>query len=58
MAVIKYKNEQGEYVPIPAGIPSNVSTFVNDADYQTAEQVDAAITEALAAIGVAEEGTY
>lgn len=58
MAVIKYKTETGEYVPIPAGIPSNVSTFNNDANYQNEEQVNAAITTALNNIGVAEEGTY
>ena len=78
MAVLKYKNKNGEYVAIPAGIPSNISVFNNDADYQTKEQVmeliaegggesgdfatmeevETAISEALSAIGVAEEGTY
>lgn len=31
---------------------------IDDKGYQTAKQVDAAITEALSAIGVAEEGTF
>ena len=58
MAVIKYKTENGEYVAIPAGIPSNVSVFNNDANYQTEEQVNSAITTALNNIDVAEEGAY
>jgi hypothetical protein len=37
MAVLKYKNSNGEYVAIPTGIPSAVSAFDNDADYQNAE---------------------
>ena len=73
MAVLKYKNANGEYVTMPTSIPNTVSAFENDANYQneeqvtaaieskgyqTAEQVDAAITEALSAIGIAEEGTF
>lgn len=58
MAVLKYRNENGEYVTMPTSIPNAVSAFENDANYQTAEQVDTAISEALAAIGVAEEGTF
>lgn len=58
MAVLKYKNANGEYVTMPTSIPNSVSAFENDANYQTAEQVETAITEALAAIGVAEEGTF
>ena len=48
MAVLKYKNSNGEYVAIPTGIPSAVSAFNNDADYQNAEQVGEAITNKLA----------
>ena len=45
MAVLKYKNSNGEYVAIPTGIPSAVSAFDNDADYQNAEQVEVRIDE-------------
>ena len=48
MAVLKYRNENGEYVAIPTGIPNCVSAFENDADYQNAEQVGEAITNELA----------
>ena len=40
MAVLKYKNSNGEYVAIPTGIPSQISAFENDCDYQTREQVE------------------
>ena len=39
-------------------VPSNVSAFTNDSGYQTASEVQAAITSALSAIGIAEEGEY
>ena len=58
MAVLKYKNANGEYVTMPTSIPNSVSAFENDANYQNEEQVTAAITTALNNIGVAEEGTY
>lgn len=45
MAVLKYKNSNGEYVAIPTGIPSAISAFDNDADYQNAEQVEVRIDE-------------
>lgn len=38
--------------------PTKVSQLTNDSEYQTANQVAAAITSALGAIGVAEEGAY
>lgn len=47
MAVLKYKNSNGEYVAIPTGIPSQVSAFENDCNYQNEEQVSQAITEGL-----------
>lgn len=42
---------------IPA-VPNAVSGLENDVGYQTAAQVEAAITTALGNIGVAEEGAY
>lgn len=45
MAVLKYKNEFGEYIAIPAGVPSSISVFDNDANYQTLEQVKAIVEE-------------
>lgn len=39
MAVIKYKNANGEYVSLDTGIPTNVSAFLNDSNYQNVEQV-------------------
>ena len=39
-------------------VPSNVSAFTNDSGYQTASEVQAAITAALENIGIAEEGAY
>jgi hypothetical protein len=37
---------------------AEIASMVNVSGYQTAEDVQAAITEALNAIGVAEEGAY
>lgn len=55
MAVIKYKNANGEYVSLDTGIPTNVSAFLNDSNYQNAEQVRQIINEA---VPVAGEGLF
>ena len=55
MAVIKYKNANGEYVSLDTGIPTNVSAFQNDSNYQNAEQVRQIINEA---VPVAGEGLF
>lgn len=55
MAVIKYKNANGEYVSLDTGIPTNVSAFQNDSNYQNAEQVRQIINEE---VPVAGEGLF
>lgn len=55
MAVIKYKNANGEYVSLDTGIPTNVSAFLNDSNYQNAEQVRKIINEE---VPVAGEGLF
>ena len=55
MAVIKYKNANGEYVSLDTGIPTNVSAFQNDSNYQNAEQVRQIINED---VPVAGEGLF
>ena len=54
LATEDYVNKTVSSIEIPT-VPSNVSAFTNDAGYQTAAQVTAAINEAL---GVIENGTY
>ena len=51
MAVIKYKNANGEYVSLDTGIPTNVSAFQNDSNYQNAEQVKQIINEEVPVAG-------
>lgn len=55
MAVIKYKNANGEYVSLDTGIPTNVSAFQNDSNYQNREQVKQIISED---VPVAGEGLF
>lgn len=49
--------EYAKKTDIPA-VPNAVSGLENDVGYQTAAQVEAAISTALGNIGVAEEGAY
>lgn len=49
------KTEVDDLIP---EIPSDISYFANDVGYVTNDEMSAAITEALNAIGVAEEGAY
>lgn len=56
-ATKEYVNNAVGNITIPT-VPSNVSAFTNDAGYQTAAQVNTAITTALNNIPTAEGGSY
>lgn len=53
MAVVKYRDENGNYVAVPTGIPNAVSAFENDAGYITEQNLQGLASEEYVAEQVA-----
>lgn len=52
MAVVKYRDENGNYVAVPTGIPNAVSAFENDAGYITEQNLEGLASESYVAEAV------